>query len=135
MSTLKVLQLPQWAQHKSHECLLGMREDCLKHYPLRGGNGGRPGVYCRDDDAWMVLDDGRVFQYPIESFRFELAMLEVARYNHRQIAALQAVKAQGLATRKQKELLYHCQCAAEIRETGRRARRTFWHFRNVKEKA
>lgn len=126
MSTLKVLQLPQWAQHKSHECLLGMREDCLKHYvectawfPLSL----EPGLFAYKDHSWMALDDGRVFQYPIESFRFELAMLEVARYNHRQIAALQAIKAQGLATRQQKELLYHCQCAAEIRETGRSARK------------
>lgn len=50
---------------------------------------------------------GKVWFLSLEDFSLRLATLNASEYNHRQIAALRMIQREGLASKKQKDILYH----------------------------
>lgn len=116
---IKILQLEMWMTED------WMREDLLgnERYRPVTARFHRPGIYRHGKDCWFELDDGRAFTFPRADFDFSMTLLDVERLSARQIQALRAIVAQKLATRTQRDLLYHCDCAREVRETYRGARK------------
>ena len=82
----------------------------------------RPGKYLRDGVCWCETDDHRAFVYDIVMFRWELNTFNASELNYKQVAALQAVVSQKLATKKQAQLLYMYRHHQELREIRRSIR-------------
>lgn len=117
---IKVLPLESWMEWDSVE-------DCLSLYPTTAPTFHRPGIYRTPTQCWFELVDGRAFEYPTADFDFALRLLEAERLTARQAAALQAVVAQRLATKAQRQLLRdyedHRQCRAVYRNSRKTAMR------------
>ena len=124
---LKVLELPSWAKAHGDPFFDEMREQSLRRCLPTGPVWGRPGRYkCSlyGRLPWLELEDGRAFFEPrTDDFDFALRLLDAERLNHRQIAALQHIADQRLATKEQRDLLRYARYAAEARESERVGRR------------
>jgi len=97
---LKVLPLEGWMLYTDEE---DIKELNLKEaVPIFK----RPGYYLFNNFCWFELPSGKAYNYDVATFKFELSLYEVSKYNNKQIEALKEIINQKLATKKQKELYY-----------------------------
>jgi hypothetical protein len=118
---LKVLPPDWWmfADQYPHWCEV----DLEQQYPSMPVVFDRPGKYLRDGVCWCETDDHRAFVYDLEMFRWELDTFNASELNHKQVAALQAMVSERMATRKQALLLYMYRHHQDLLEIKRRVRR------------
>lgn len=125
--SIKVLPLNRWMKESKH--LHAVREETLAHYTPTEPVFNRPGyykwkVFPKAAACWFELEDGRAFPSRDLDFDYQLEQLHAEEYNARQVAALEAVVAQRMATKEQTRLLWKCREVAHLREslkyTGKR---------------
>lgn len=84
---------------------------------------GKPGRYLLGDECWFELPDGRAFTAPASGFRFDLARLQSWHLSEAQVLALRAIVKAKLATKRQRQMLYHRECAEAGRDIYRGSRK------------
>ena len=124
MSNLKVLKLSYWMLPRKRSDWEQERQSCLSRYKQLTPIVNKPGRYKLGKQAWFEVD-GKA--YSDNMFDYDLSLLEASEYNSRQVAALQAVVEQKLATKQQANLLHMCNQVAYLRKLNRSAGR--WKIR------
>lgn len=74
--------------------------------------------------AWLEWY-GNSVKTTVKQFQYELAVYHASELNERQIAALQAVVNEGMATKQQKDILTHYRHSVEQRNIERETKRFF----------
>lgn len=120
--SIKVLPLDRWMLESEHFC--DLREDTLAHYTPTKPVFNRPGyykwkVFPKAAACWFELEDGRAFLCHDLDFDYRLDLLHAEQYNARQVAALEAVVAQRVATKAQTRLLWKCREVSHLRRISR----------------
>jgi hypothetical protein len=102
--TLKILPLDSWMKHTPS------LEKCIyykTHLPTTP-KFNRPGMYLKGKDCWFETLDGRAFIYDEYQFKYGLSLLDVEKYNARQVAALKSVCDEHVATKEQRTTYALC---------------------------
>lgn len=114
-------------------------DDCLEggRYPAVVPKIHRAGIYFvrragGSPECWFELADGRAFEYSVESFVYELELLNASRLNARQGAALRELVAQRLATKEQLKLLHRYDENQDIARSRLNAQRAVLRIREFK---
>lgn len=120
--TTKVLKLEPWMANLDPEFDKPLIDQLIEIEPVHYRNG----YYLRGDDCWFERN-GKAFTMKrlAGSFKFNLELLEVERFNHRQIEALRVIIEARLATKKQKQIYWACLALGELKQTRRSINRAF----------
>lgn len=115
MGNIKVLNLDRWMldKHDRDSCVKGSKT-YTKIKPIVKRNG----KYSKDGKAWFEVD-GKAWSCDPGQFKWELDTLNASELNSRQVAALQGVCRENMATKEQAKLLYMYGHAQELREIRR----------------
>lgn len=111
---VKRLNLDKWMMRNDN-----VFEETVKQYEPFKRIFGKPGIYLYGDKCWFELPNGKSYLYSKEIFEYVLKMEEVKKLNQYQIEALRNIVKQKLATKEQRNLLYHYECMMMTRKTKR----------------
>ena len=105
--TIKVLQLEPWMTYHLDPVMSGIIDCPLgsDRYPSIQPTFNRAGYYMHLGKCWIEVG-GKAFSFPsTKPFTHRLKTLEAEKYSDKQIAALEAVSRERLATKSQLEAL------------------------------
>lgn len=112
MPKLKVLPSDYWMPDSPDED--DIQELDIRHKRV-SPKFNRDGIYMQGKDCWFEAC-GYAWGYDRGMFLYKLSLHDAAALNHRQVAALQAVVDERLATKQQRELLHLCGIVARQHE-------------------
>lgn len=130
--TIKVLQLEPWMKYHLDPVMSRM-VDCplgSDRYPSIQPTFNRAGYYMHRGKCWIEVG-GKAFSFPsTESFTHRLKTLEAEKYSDKQIAALEAVSRERLATKSQLEMLRFVNHSRSLKQIKRD---TFKYLTKIKK--